>query len=1044
MFGFTSSTNYNIVPIPYSDFAQTNKVYFSNTQGIATYVKLNGTIPFVYKTDVHPSIADGCIALNGKQRDDMGKKVSETIGVSSYMKAIEQMETITLHVELLKLGPKVTIDCQEVTEKLKTDLGIQPLSVAQSVPNIYRGTGIILMVANITCNNDKPGTLGMFNENTTIVYVSTKANISLINQASSSGVFKGGLTLSSLGVGGLNDQTSEMFTKAFVSRINPELSKQLGIKHTKGILLYGPPGCGKCLGINTPVLMYDGTIKMVQDVAIGDKLMGDDSTPREVLSLARGKEQMYKIKQEEGDDYIVNESHILSMRMSKPKKLKKTKTAYKIAYFSQKEFVYRKKTFNFADYKGNKQDAMSHAIAVLNEAEDVDVVDIALTKYLRIQRDPRRALKGYKVSVNFAKQELKYDPYLTGLLLAQANVINENTKLSQEDMFKLNENLSKITKDVTIDETGNVITSNIDHLQTISISAIPYANKSNSKNSRIRLLAGILDLKGDLYKKTYRFSTTNETFANDVIFICRSLGFICTANKVILPNSQYIRVKFTGKLATKMPCVLERNITTQEVKENLNTIITVEKLGVDDYYGFEIDGNKRFLLGDFTVTHNTLLAREIGKVLNCVEPIIVNGPELIDKYYGESEKKVRELFSAADADTSGQLHVIIFDEADALCRARGSSGSSSLGDGIVNQLLTKIDGYKEINNVLLIFMTNRKDLIDDAILRPGRIELHIEINLPDEKGRQEILSIHTREMRGSGHMVASISLSELAKITENFTGAELAKVVKDAALFAMSREINIVDGQINKKKINPTITFDDFTRSVNEITPMFGRASNEIQIINSSPFIFWKQSIQDKHLELINKIALLEFGNIATILVSGKSYIGKTKFVANLARESGISCVKIITIDKLIRSPHKAGLITNTFEICSKATNSILILDGFERLIEWLRIGPRFNNEVLQTIIALLTSQIKPTKKMTIICTAHNDVCGLSGETVLDELGVSDLFDTKYDYPDNISHEEIQQSFPDFYENSELNIDCDVSATFKLMKYAQNKKYVDI
>ncbi len=1034
MFSFTSSSNYEVIPTSNKDLAVTNKIYFNNLQGISKYIKINDGKGFIYKTEIDPNVKPNAIALNGKQREDCEKKIGETVNVSPYMKQINTISTITLHIDS---NGKLEADCGELSGKIKSNLETQPLSSTQSFACVYKGFAVTFVVTSMTYDNGKTGSIGMFDENTKIIYTSSKPYINLTNQESSSGVFKDGVSLSSLGVGGLSEQTSEMFIKAFISRINPEISKQLGIKHTKGILLYGPPGCGKCLGYNTPILMYDGTIKMVQDVMIGDKLMGDDSTPREVLSLARGKEQMYKIKQEDGDDYIVNESHILSMRMSKPKKLKKTKTSYKIAYFSQKEFVYRKKTFNFSDYK-NKEDALKAASKMLNDAENVDTVDIALTKYLRIQRDPRRALKGYKVSVNFEKQDLKYDPYLTGLLLASSNVVSENTQLTQADIEKIKLNVKSNLCDMVINLDGTITTTNEEYLNATKLNLIPQMNKSNSKNARIRLLAGIVDLKGDLYKKTYRFSTNSEQFANDVMFICRSLGFTCTANKVILPNSQYIRVKFTGRLVTKMPCALERNITTQEVKEDLNTIITVEKLGVDDYYGFEIDGNRRFLLGDFTVTHNTLLAREIGKVLNCVEPIIVNGPELVNKFYGQSEENVRNLFAPALADSSGKLHVIIVDEADALCKTRDSSGSSGLSDGIVNQFLTMIDGYRVLNNILLIFMTNRKDLIDEAILRPGRIELHIEINLPDEKGRQEILLIHTKDMANNKYLASNVSISDIAKITENFTGAELAKVTKDASLFSLSREISVVDGLItNKKKLSPIVTMDDFIRAVNETIPMFGRASDEIQTINSTPFIFWNPLLTDIHNEILEKISSLKFGNIATILISGKPYIGKTKFVANVVKSSGISCVKMITIDKLIRSPYKAVSITNTFETCLKASNSILVLDGFERLVEWLRLGPRFNNEVLQTIKALLTSQIKSTKKMTIICTAHNDICNSDGTTVMDELGISDLFDTKYDYPSTIFPEDIKQHFPELYDECEFNADDNVANIFRLMKYAK-------
>ena len=127
--------------------------------------------------------------------------------------------------------------------------------------------------------------------------------------------------------------------------------------------------------------------------------------------------------------------------------------------------------------------------------------------------------------------------------------------------------------------------------------------------------------------------------------------------------------------------------------------------------------------------------------MKCAEPKIINGPELLDKYVGGSEEKMRNLFKEAEEDEArygedSPLHVLIFDEIDAICKSRGSMNSSSgVQDNLVNQFLSKIDGVEALNNILVIGMTNRKDLIDEAVLRPGRLEIHKEIGLPSEEGR---------------------------------------------------------------------------------------------------------------------------------------------------------------------------------------------------------------------------------------------------------------------------------------------------------------------
>ena len=143
----------------------------------------------------------------------------------------------------------------------------------------------------------------------------------------------------------------------------------------------------------------------------------------------------------------------------------------------------------------------------------------------------------------------------------------------------------------------------------------------------------------------------------------------------------------------------------------------------------------------------TLIARQIGKMLNGKEPKIVNGPEVLNKYVGASEENIRALFAEAEADQEAhkeysELHVIIFDEIDAICKSRGSvRDGSGVHDTVVNQLLTKIDGVDSLNNILLIGMTNRKDMLDEALLRPGRLEVQVEIGLPDDKGRLQILKV---------------------------------------------------------------------------------------------------------------------------------------------------------------------------------------------------------------------------------------------------------------------------------------------------------------
>jgi transitional endoplasmic reticulum ATPase len=200
----------------------------------------------------------------------------------------------------------------------------------------------------------------------------------------------------------------------------------------------------------------------------------------------------------------------------------------------------------------------------------------------------------------------------------------------------------------------------------------------------------------------------------------------------------------------------------------------------------------------------TLLAKAVANESGA-NFISVKGPEVFSMWFGESEKRIRELFRRARQVAPA---IIFFDEIDALAPKRGYYRGSAATETIVSQLLTELSGIEETKNVVVIAATNRPDMVDPALLRPGRIDRFILIPPPNAKARFEILKIHTRNMPLKG-----VDLKEIAEKTEGFSGADLEALCREAAMNAL-RE-NIKAKFVEKKhfeealkKITPSLTKD--------------------------------------------------------------------------------------------------------------------------------------------------------------------------------------------------------------------------------------------
>jgi ATP-dependent Lon protease len=421
------------------------------------------------------------------------------------------------------------------------------------------------------------------------------------------------------------------------------------------IAIKGPMGTGKCHGYNTPILMYDGSVKMVQEVIVGDLVMGDDSTPRAVMSLGRGEDMMYEIASNKGVKYTVNSEHILCLKPSGMNRIKPMKNkqgeiyAYKTIYFNLSTCKHTYKTF------ADLEEAEKYLNSLIENQEN-DIVQISVKNYLKLPLHIQQCLKGYSTGVEFESKSILFDPYIIGIWLGDG--CSEKPKITNQDAAILNYMRNELKKDnlslhhvskydynIVSDEknhphpgiskvTGygyenkNIFMESLRHYDLINNKHIPHDYKTNDRNVRLQVLAGLIDSDGwyDVENRYFEITQKSKRLSDDILFLARSLGFAATQNecdKYCVYKGEkkyglYYRVNIYGDGVDTIPTKCPRKQATDK-KRHKNALvgaITVLPIGHGNYYGFELDKNHRYVLGNFAVTHNTTLVKEgISKIL---------------------------------------------------------------------------------------------------------------------------------------------------------------------------------------------------------------------------------------------------------------------------------------------------------------------------------------------------------------------------------------------------------------------------------------------
>ncbi|AKX94386.1 ATP-dependent zinc metalloprotease FtsH [Moorella thermoacetica] len=372
-----------------------------------------------------------------------------------------------------------------------------------------------------------------------------------------------------------------------------------------------------------------------------------------------------------------------------------------------------------------------------------------------------------------------------------------------------------------------------------------------------------------------------------------------------------------------------------------------------------VEAPKGILMHGAPGTGKTLIARAVASETEA-HFIHVNGPEIMHKYYGESEARLRQVFDEARRKAPS---IIFLDEIDALAPRRADV-HGDVEKRVVAQLLALMDGLESRGNVIVIAATNIPDLVDPALRRPGRFDREIAINVPDQRGRREILQIHTRGMS----LAEDVSLDRLAAITHGFVSADLAALCREAGMYALRRALKSFQlGNERTEDLQLQVTMRDFLDALTEVEPSATR-----EFAMEIPTATWedigglekiKERLQAmvewplRYPELFQQFGLQ---TPKGILLSGPPGTGKTLVAKALARESGIN---FIPVNSSLLFSHWWGEAEKTlhevFRKARQASPCLLFFDELDALVparkagEGSSIGSRLVSQFLMELDGL-------------------------------------------------------------------------------------------
>jgi len=431
-------------------------------------------------------------------------------------------------------------------------------------------------------------------------------------------------------------------------------------------------------------------------------------------------------------------------------------------------------------------------------------------------------------------------------------------------------------------------------------------------------------------------------------------------------------------IAERVPKVTWEDIgDLEEVKQKIREIVELPLKYPELFEHLGIEPPKGILLYGPPGTGKTLLAKALANEIGAYF-ITINGPEIMSKFYGESEERLRKIFEEAQNNAPS---VIFIDEIDSIAPKR-EEVTGEVEKRVVAQLLTLMDGLKERGKVIVIGATNRPDALDPALRRPGRFDREIEIPPPDKRARREILAVHTRNMP----LAEDVDLDKIAEMTHGYTGADIAALAKEAAMYALRRfmkeeGIEIEKGQpIPAEKLEKLkVTMSDFLTAMRNIQPSLIR-----EVFVEVPEVHWddigglddvKQELREsvewpmKYPEVFEKMSLEPPKGI---LLFGPPGTGKTLLAKAVATESGANFIAIRgpeVLSKWVGESEKA--IRQVFRRARMVAPAVVFFDEIDSIAGIRGSDP---SGVIDRIVNQLLTEldgIQPLRKVVVIAATN-------------------------------------------------------------------------